>query len=68
MGMTGVKRSESLNDSPYFIKALADIATAHLSAKPVQAVSNQMPLRCPGCTNDKCGETKSWFASFQGQV
>ena len=26
--MTGVKRVESLNDSPYFIRAIADIAAA----------------------------------------
>lgn len=68
MGLTGVKRAESLNDSPYFIKALADIATAHLAATPVRAVSTQMPLRCPDCTNEKCGEQKAWFESFEGKV
>ncbi|GAA5992810.1 hypothetical protein JCM10908_001349 [Rhodotorula pacifica] len=66
LGMTGVKRVESLNDSPYFIRAIADIAAAHL--KSGQAVSAQMGLRCPGCTNEKCGKQKEFFESFQGQL
>merc|ERR1719487_2513608 len=63
LGMTGVKRVESLNDSPYFIRAIADIAAAHL--KSGQAVSAQMGLRCPGCTNERCGKQKEWFESFE---
>jgi len=59
LGMTGVKRSESLNGSPVFIRALADIAAAHL--KTGEAVSTQMMLRCPGCTNETCKESKSFF-------
>ena len=60
-----VHRAESLNDSPVFIRALADIAAAHL--KDVAAVraghaSTQMGLRCPGCTNATCGQQKGWFA------
>ncbi|GAA6009682.1 hypothetical protein JCM11491_001057 [Sporobolomyces phaffii] len=62
LGMTGVKRVESLNDSPYFIKALADIASNHL--KSGKHVSAQLGLRCPGCTNAKCGNQKEWFKSF----
>ncbi|GAA5907122.1 ferrochelatase HEM15 [Sporobolomyces salmoneus] len=62
LGMTGVKRVESLNDSPYFIRALADIASNHL--KSGQHVSAQLGLRCPGCTNEKCGHQKEWFKSF----
>jgi len=61
--MTGVKRAASLNDSPYFIRAIADIAAAHL--KSGQTVSPQLMLRCPNCTNDKCGKAKSWLKSFE---
>lgn len=68
MGLTGVKRCASLNDSPYFIRAIADIAASHLKQSPVQAASAQMGLRCPGCTNEKCGDQKEYFAGFQGQV
>jgi cytochrome c-type biogenesis protein CcmH/NrfF len=67
MGLTGVKRCDSLNDSPHFIAALADIAASHL-APPTRAVSAQMMLRCPGCTNEKCGDSKAWFQGFEGRV
>jgi hypothetical protein len=63
MGLTGVKRCASLNDSPYFIKAIADIAAAHLAGS--ESTSRQMALRCPGCTNEKCGEQKEYFARFE---
>ncbi|GAA5850721.1 hypothetical protein JCM9279_006405 [Rhodotorula babjevae] len=63
LGMTGVKRAASLNDSPYFIRAIADIAAAHL--KSGQTVSPQLMLRCPNCTNEKCGKAKSWLKSFE---
>lgn len=56
----GLKRAESLNGSPVFIHALADIAHAHL--KSGQACSKQMFLRCPKCTNAKCLEQKRFFA------
>ena len=65
MGLTGVKRCDSLNDSPYFIRAIADIAAQHL--KGDVAASTQMGLRCPGCTNEKCGKQKEYFASFDKQ-
>ncbi|GAA5901876.1 hypothetical protein JCM8208_006624 [Rhodotorula glutinis] len=63
LGMTGVKRAASLNDSPYFIRAIADIVAAHL--KSGQTVSPQLMLRCPNCTNEKCGKAKSWLKSFE---
>lgn len=56
----GIKRAESLNGSPTFIKALADIALTHLNSG--QACSKQMYLRCPGCVNLKCLESKKFFA------
>lgn len=64
LGLTGVRRSESLNGSPVFIRALADIAAEHL--KHGQTVSTQMMLRCPGCTNETCKETKNYFKSGGG--
>ncbi|GAA96317.1 hypothetical protein E5Q_02983 [Mixia osmundae IAM 14324] len=60
LGMTGVKRVESLNASPIFIRALADIAAQHLESGKV--VSKQMMLRCPQCTSERCGPTKAYFA------
>ncbi|EMD37920.1 hypothetical protein CERSUDRAFT_50322 [Gelatoporia subvermispora B] len=60
-----VHRAESLNDSPVFIRALADIAAAHLkdvTTGQAGPTSIQMALRCPGCTNATCGQQKAWFA------
>ncbi|KAI8824165.1 uncharacterized protein EV422DRAFT_519155 [Fimicolochytrium jonesii] len=58
-GITGFKRVESLNDDPIFIDAMADIVQTHLAGN--KPVSNQLPLRCPLCTNEKCGEQKEFF-------
>lgn len=55
-----VHRAESLNDSPVFIRALADLAATHLQGQ--SSASIQMALRCPGCTNATCGQQKAWFA------
>ncbi|TFY54851.1 hypothetical protein EVJ58_g8614 [Rhodofomes roseus] len=60
-----VVRAESLNESPVFIRALADLAATHLrdvSAGKTGPTSVQMGLRCPGCTNATCGQHKTWFA------
>ncbi|KAH6877578.1 ferrochelatase mitochondrial precursor [Alternaria rosae] len=59
-GHEGVKRVDSLNDSPVFIEALADIAKAHLQSG--QACSPQMILRCPKCTSERCLAQKEFFA------
>ncbi|KAF9012324.1 hypothetical protein BDQ17DRAFT_1343691 [Cyathus striatus] len=58
-----VHRAESLNDSPVFIRALADIAATHLRdcTAGKGPVSVQLGLRCPGCTNATCGYQKVWF-------
>ena len=59
------QRAASLNDSPVFIRALADIAAKHLkdySTGAIGPASVQMGLRCPGCTNVVCGQQKAWFA------
>ena len=58
-------RADSLNDSPVFIRALADLAATHLKeygAGQRGPASLQMGLRCPGCTNATCGAQKAWFA------
>ncbi|KAJ7703186.1 ferrochelatase [Mycena rosella] len=58
-----VHRAESLNDSPVFIRALADIATQHLRqySSDKRPVSVQLGLRCPGCTNVTCQQQKNWL-------
>lgn len=60
-----VKRAESLNGSPIFIKGLADLAKSHLESGIT--CSNQMGLRCPGCKSERCLESKKFFAG-EGRV
>lgn len=60
-----MQRAESLNESPVFIRALADITAQHLrdySARTIGPTSVQMGLRCPGCKNMTCSQQKHWFA------
>ncbi|KAF8658279.1 hypothetical protein AX16_002054 [Volvariella volvacea WC 439] len=59
-----IVRAESLNGSPVFIRALADIAAQHLRdcSSGKGPVSVQMGLRCPGCKNATCEQQKAWFA------
>ncbi|KAK3718517.1 ferrochelatase hem15 [Vermiconidia calcicola] len=54
-----VRRAESLNGSPTFINALANLAKTHLDAGEI--CSRQMGLRCPGCKNEKCLAQKQFF-------
>lgn len=61
-----VKRAESLNGSPTFIKALADLAQSHLQSG--SACSAQMSLRCPGCKSERCLESKKFFATQESRV
>ncbi|KAI1095981.1 ferrochelatase-domain-containing protein [Rostrohypoxylon terebratum] len=56
-----VKRIESLNGSPIFIDALADLAKTHLDSGI--SCSYQMGLRCPGCKSERCAESKKFFAA-----
>ncbi|RMZ91039.1 hypothetical protein DV736_g1745, partial [Chaetothyriales sp. CBS 134916] len=65
-GHPGVKRADSLNGSPIFIKALADIASEHLRSG--QACSRQMGLRCQGCRSERCLEQKKFFAGEQSRL
>ncbi|KAK5174582.1 ferrochelatase hem15 [Saxophila tyrrhenica] len=59
-----VRRAESLNGSPTFINALANIAGTHLNNGEI--CSRQMGLRCPGCVNERCLAQKKFFMG-QGQ-
>ncbi|CDZ96583.1 ferrochelatase [Phaffia rhodozyma] len=64
LGMN-ITRSPSLNDSPTFARALADLASQHLadvSSGRHGPISPQLALRCPGCTNDRCKGSKEFFA------
>ncbi|KAH9442552.1 hypothetical protein Pst134EA_031971 [Puccinia striiformis f. sp. tritici] len=61
-GLTGVKRVESLNADPIFVRALADIAATHLKTADSNPTSTQMTLRCPGCINNTCLKSKEYFS------
>ncbi|KAF9580528.1 ferrochelatase hem15 [Lunasporangiospora selenospora] len=62
-GITGLTRAESLNADPVFIEALADIVKGHL--KETEATGNkssiQFSMRCPGCQNETCQDTREYF-------
>ncbi|KAG5462679.1 MAG: ferrochelatase [Olpidium bornovanus] len=59
-GITGLRRAESLNDDPVFIRALADIVLEHLrSGKKVENI--QYTLRCPACTTEACRHSRKHF-------
>jgi len=65
-GNPGVKRAESLNGSPVFIQALADIAHEHLQSGV--SCSRQMGLRCQGCKSERCLEQKKFFVGEQAKI
>jgi ferrochelatase len=65
-GVKNIKRCESLNDDPMFIKALADIAKAHIDSKNL--CSLQLGLRCPGCINEACGPMKYFFRTPNNNI
>lgn len=61
-----LQRADSLNDSPIFVRAIADLMVDHLDGYErgeVGSASRQLMLRCQGCTNPKCGVTKGWLAN-----
>lgn len=65
LGMN-LTRAESMNDSPIFIRAIADLVSNHLKdyeSGNIGATSRQLGLRCPQCTNPKCGKTKEWLST-----
>ncbi|KAK9768162.1 ferrochelatase hem15 [Basidiobolus ranarum] len=59
LGITGIKRAESLNDSSFFIEAMADAVKQHLESNSLH--TPQFPLRCPGCKNETCSEMREFF-------
>lgn len=59
VGIENIRRAASLNDSPTFIKAMADVVKAHLDSGV--NCSRQLPLRCPMCVNPTCGLAKEFF-------
>nr|XP_057916833.1 ferrochelatase, mitochondrial [Doryrhamphus excisus] len=60
-GVENLRRAESLNGNPLFMKALAELVQSHLKSN--EPCSRQLTLRCPLCTNPTCGETKAFFAN-----
>ncbi|KAK6528178.1 ferrochelatase hem15 [Arthrobotrys megalospora] len=62
----GIKRAESLNGDPIFIKALADIAKQHLEDSSKS--TPQLYLRCPMCTSERCREQKAFFKRQQSEI
>ncbi|KAI8874077.1 ferrochelatase-domain-containing protein [Ramicandelaber brevisporus] len=61
-GLTGLKRAESLNDSPTFINALADLAYRSLNSEKASPLL-LLRMRCPACKNPKCDVTRAFFSS-----
>ncbi|XP_076820094.1 ferrochelatase, mitochondrial-like [Clavelina lepadiformis] len=60
-GVENIHRAESLNDSPIFIKAMADVVKSHLDSGTV--CTQQLPLRCPMCVNEACGHMRNFFVN-----
>ena len=55
-----MRRAPSLNLSPTFVTAMADIVAGHLATGDRCTV--QYPLRCPGCVNPSCDASKRYFS------
>lgn len=60
-GIQNIRRCESLNDNPIFLRALADIVKEHIDSNT--NCTTQLPLRCPMCVNEACGPMKYFFKS-----
>ena len=52
LGMTGFRRSPSMNARPDFVDALADIIARHV--EKAAPYSTQYRTRCAGCVNPEC--------------
>lgn len=52
-------RSESLNDHPLFLKAMADIVNDHMTTN--LGVTKQFMTRCSGCFSEECQKTRDFF-------
>ncbi|CAF1049307.1 unnamed protein product [Adineta ricciae] len=60
-GVEMIRRCASLNDSPLFIKAMADIVLKHMESQ--RHHTTQLSLRCPGCVNSSCEQMRRFFCS-----
>ena len=58
-------RAPSLNLAPAFTASLADIVAAHLRGQAPYNLptTRQYPLRCPGCVNQDCADSKEYFVT-----
>jgi len=65
-GFHGVKRVDSLNDSPTFLDAAAEIVHTHLKGQD-QTMQQLFP-RCPSCVSEKCRAQKEFFRTMQGEL
>jgi ferrochelatase len=63
VGAKKILRTASLNGSPTFIQAMADLVKSHLESNV--ACSRRHHQRCPMCENKTCAETREFFASWQ---
>ncbi|XP_033929546.1 ferrochelatase, mitochondrial-like isoform X2 [Melopsittacus undulatus] len=60
-GLDRLRRAASLNGSPLFSQALAQLVRSHLECR--ESHSRQFPLCCPMCVNPICKETRAFFRS-----
>lgn len=65
LGMN-VRRCKALNTDPLFIDTLAHVVKDHLQSGTV--CTTQYPLRCPGCTNDDCQNSRDFFLSQKNKL
>ena len=56
-------RAPSLNLKPEFTETMAEIVASHLRSEAPYPLptTKQYPLRCPGCTNQACADSKEFF-------
>lgn len=61
-----IKRAESLNGSPLFIEALADMVKEHIDSGEKR--SRQLSNRCVDCQKDVCRDAREMFAGNSGTL
>ena len=62
IGVSMIRRAAAPNDHPIFIDAITDIVKKHLHSD--QPINPKFLTRCPHCTNERCVQSKSWYASL----
>lgn len=68
LGMN-VRRCKSLNMEPLFINSLVDVVLNHLkNQNSTQAKNPQLSLRCPGCNNNFCKDSKEFFIQIKSKI